>query len=197
MIQSELMDNQKDLFERGRDAARTSQPKFIHQAHNLKGNDEWYTPHEYVDAARKVMGSIDIDPCSNDLAQQIVQASEYYTIETNGLAHPWKGCCWLNPPYNAKDMRKFVDKLIYHYEAGDVTQCIMLTHNNVDTAWWHTLADVFSAWCVTRGRVKFYNQDGTANSPTHGHVFLYFGRRVRRFRDVFCQFGSVFGGLMR
>lgn len=72
-----------------------------HVAHN-SGNNEWYTPLPYVEAARAVMGTIDIDPASSDKANETVQAEHYYTIADNGLVRPWYGRVWLNPPYVAR-----------------------------------------------------------------------------------------------
>ena len=43
-----------------------------------------YTP-EYIEAARIVLGSIDLDPASSDIANQLVRAKKYYTIADNGL----------------------------------------------------------------------------------------------------------------
>ena len=40
---------------------------------------------EYIELARKTMGSIDLDPASNSEAQRIVKAKKYYDIEINGL----------------------------------------------------------------------------------------------------------------
>jgi len=40
------------------------------RATHWTGNNEWNTPPEYVELAREVLGTIDIDPATNALAQQ-------------------------------------------------------------------------------------------------------------------------------
>ena len=141
------------------------------------------------------MGDIDCDPCTSKLAQQVVKAKVYYTIETDGLAHPWSGTVWMNPPYAARIITKFVEKLLAHLDDGTVTQAIMLTHNNADTAWFHKAAMRCSLVCFTRGRVRFYDERGQANSPTHGHAFMYFGRRKKGFGNEFAKYGWVVRGV--
>ena len=169
---------------------------FVHGSHNLNGKVEWYTPLQYIVSAKDVMGGISVDPCTSEFAQKTVQADTYFTINTDGLAHPWKGhSVWLNPPYAATIVRSFVDKLLGHLACGDVQQAIMLTHNNADTLWFHKAAARCSALCFTRGRVRFYDEKGVANSPTHGHCFMYFGKRWKRFASEFRQFGWVGKGI--
>src|SRR5260221_7395603 len=62
-------------------------------------SNEWFTPSRYIEAARLVMGSIDLDPASCSEANQTVKAKRYYSIDDNGLEQPWYGNIWLNPPY--------------------------------------------------------------------------------------------------
>lgn len=186
------MSSNRELFETGRVAKK--QP-FVHGSHNLNGDVEWYTPAAYIESARKVMGSIDVDPCTSALAQETVKATKFHTVDTNGLIHKWTGNVWMNPPYAARIITPFVDKLLGHLATGDVRQAIMLTHNNADTAWFHKAASCCKAVCFTRGRVRFYNANGTANSPTHGHVFLYFGRRSKLFASEFRQYGWIAKGV--
>src|SRR5262249_14971473 len=49
-----------------------------------RGDSEWYTPPEYVEAARDVLGGIDLDPASNHLAQATVRATRYFTKQDDG-----------------------------------------------------------------------------------------------------------------
>ncbi|MFM7854142.1 MAG: DNA N-6-adenine-methyltransferase, partial [Flammeovirgaceae bacterium] len=74
---------------------------------NNSGNNEWYTPADIVNKARLVLGSIDTDPASNIIAQQVVLADKYYTSETNGLDKDWCGSVWMNPPYSASLIKQF------------------------------------------------------------------------------------------
>jgi DNA N-6-adenine-methyltransferase (Dam) len=75
------------------------------------GNQEWYTPAKYIALAREVMGSIDVDPASNAIAQETVQAATFYTVDDDGLTKEWRGRGWLNPPYNQPEISQFTDKL--------------------------------------------------------------------------------------
>jgi hypothetical protein len=87
--------------------------------HGTEGTGEFerYTPAEYIASARSVLGAIDLDPASNAQAQRIVKAARYLTIEDDGLAHPWQGRVWLNPPYHRGLLPAFVDKLVEEVEA--------------------------------------------------------------------------------
>src|SRR5206468_2070780 len=86
------------------------------------GEMEWYTPAEYVEAVREVLGGIDLDPASSDAPQRTVRAVEYHTAATDGLAHPWRGRISLNPPYRADLIAAFVAKLLAEHGAGNVPE---------------------------------------------------------------------------
>lgn len=155
------------------------------------GDQESYTPAKYIEAAREVMGSIDLDPASNDLAQKTVQAATHYTKEDNGLDKPWAGAgnIFLNPPYSHPEVKYFVDKLLRELTQGQ--QAILLTNNNTDTNFFQDAARQAAAVCFTKGRINFLKSDGSISSPTNGQAFFYFGAHKSKFIEIFSSFGLV------
>ncbi len=75
------------------------------------GKDEWYTPAPVIEAARRLMGSIDLDPASCETANQVVKATRYFTISDDALQQDWSGNVWCNPPFGARLVRAFHAKL--------------------------------------------------------------------------------------
>jgi hypothetical protein len=63
----------------------------------------WYTPPEIVDAARELMGGIDLDPASDAAGNAVVRAERIFTDRDNGLRRSWSGRIWLNPPTPPKE----------------------------------------------------------------------------------------------
>ena len=158
-----------------------------HKPHvaNNSGNNEWYTPKEYIEAARKVMGTIDLDPASCEIANKIVQAKTFYTAEDNGLLKPWFGNVWLNPPYSADLIGKFAEKAAQE----EYKQAIILVNNATETVWFNTLIQVASAVVFPSSRVKFYMPDGKTGAPLQGQAVIYIGETPNTFIEIYSQFG--------
>ena len=154
------------------------------------GYPEWYTPDEYLDAARTVTGAIDLDPATSEIAQARVRATRFFTVADDGLSRPWSGRVWLNPPYTAGLVDKFIGKLTEHYAAGDVEAAIALVNNATDTGWLQDAAAKAAVLCFPRGRVRFLDESGEPKgAPLQGLCLLYFGDDKDRFIEVFGQFG--------
>lgn len=153
-------------------------------------SDEWYTPSDYLEAAREVLGGFDLDPASCEHAQQRVKAARFYTKDDDGLTKKWIGRVWLNPPYSQPAATRFAEKLIAEFQAGNVTSAIVVQNASTDTGWFHALAKL-GAICLTRGRINFDREDGRSSQNRYGQAFFYFGKDEQRFEDVFSKFGLV------
>jgi ParB family chromosome partitioning protein len=153
------------------------------------GDQESYTPKMYIEAAREVMGKIDTDPASNEMAQEVVKADVYYTKEDDGLTKQWNGNIFLNPPYSHPEIKHFVEKLLSELQPGQ--QAVLLTNNNTDTGFFHNASKKASAICFTRGRINFMKEDGSVSSPTNGQTFFYFGDKKEEFARRFSDFGII------
>lgn len=164
------------------------EPGKPHVSYNT-GNNEWYTPAEYIEAARRVMGRIDLDPASSDAANEVVRASEYYTAEDSGLLYSWGGSVWMNPPYASELIGRFCTKLAEHYEAGDISEAIVLVNNATETTWFNRLIISAAAICFPRGRVKFWQPGGDLGAPLQGQAVIYIGENKTKFIDEYKGFG--------
>ena len=72
-------------------------------------NDRWLTPKHIVEA----LGPFDLDPCG---APGHVLAKHTYLLENgdDGLVDPWNGYVYCNPPYNARIMAPWIERMIEH-----------------------------------------------------------------------------------
>lgn len=166
-----------------------------------KKNSEWYTPSRYIEAARAVMGGIDLDPASCEEANKVVKADCIYTAQTNGLTRPCHGRVWLNPPYSSPDgtlgrtgsrpgsVKPFVFKLIHEYELCHIQQAILLVTSDTDAAWFVPL------WqfpiCFADHKVMFHRPGLPNEGQFFGTSFVYLGPYSSRFEEQFLQFGPI------
>jgi hypothetical protein len=155
---------------------------------NNSGDNEWYTPKEYIEAARVVLGNIDVDPASNLVANEIIEAATFYTAEDSGLDKDWHGTVWMNPPYESGLIGQFAEKLCDAYAGGNVTSAIVLVNNATETRWFQSIAEQASAACFPKGRVKFWHPRKVA-VPLQGQAILYLGPNPDEFARAFSQFG--------
>lgn len=155
-----------------------------HVTNNSK-DDEWYTPAKYIEAAREVLGNIDLDPASNDFANETVKASVYYTEEMDGLEQEWFGNIWMNPPYSTALLSRFADKLI----SSNFSQAIVLVNNATETAWFEKMINKATAVVFHKGRIRFVKRDGEHGVPLQGQAFIYYGDNATKFLKVFSEYG--------
>ena len=160
----------------------------------VRDGDEWYTPARFVEAARTVLGGIELDPASCQAANATVQADRYLSPERgeDGLTAAWGAVTvWLNPPYS--DTEAWIEKLIAEHRAGHFTEAMILVNAKTETAWFNLLWE-HTAICFVRGRIAFVPGDGGESTAGRcGSAIAYLGLLYKEdlFRDVFSEFGRV------
>jgi ParB family chromosome partitioning protein len=180
-------------------------------AQHSSASSRWFTPPEILDAARAVLGPIELDPASEPAANEVVQASRYLTVNDNGLIHPWGNpeSIWLNPPGGKKCNESlpalFWYRLMTRYASRAFGHAIVMAFSMEQLAitqglhyeGYRSLAArsmLDFPFCVPRARIRFVSPDGGKRSPTHANAIVYVPCRIDRtdcFVAAFEQFGKV------
>ncbi len=172
------------------------------EAKHSSESAEHYTPVDIVEAARAVMGRIDLDPASCELANTYIKASMFYDEQADGLRRNWSGRVFLNPPGGMLDRnlkpKKHGDfssakvwwrKLVQHWRAGLVSQAVFVGFNLeiLQTAQRYTRDYPFATeadmslldfpFCIPSERIRFLHAENNAlkvgGQPTHANVLVY------------------------
>ena len=150
---------------------------FTHEAPG-GGTPEWYTPpwlFEMMDLW------FELDPCHPRLSW--IPAEDVFTKADDGLAQPWFGKVWMNPPYGDQTPA-WLQKLSEHRNG------IALVFARTDTAWFHDYCVKADAILFLRKRIKFVDRHCVeGGSPGNGSMLLAWGNdcvsaleRVQRLR---------------
>ena len=158
---------------------------------NNSGNNEWYTPAKYIDLAREVMGGIDCDPATSEIANQTVKAKTIFTAEDDGLAQTWRGRVWMNPPYAQPLVSDFAEAVSAKFESGEIEQACILVNNATETQWFQRMVSVANAVCFPKSRIKFLDPQGKPGAPLQGQAIIYMGDNIELFVAAFKLEGAV------
>jgi DNA N-6-adenine-methyltransferase Dam len=124
--------------------------------------------------------------------QRYVAAKRYFTSEHEALTSRWTGRVFVNPISTGSRLSLFVAKLIISHPEGDIDAAILLTNSAGETKWSHAALIASTAFCWTKGRIKFLQADDDGEfveqkSPMLGQAFFYFGNDSRQFESEFSK----------
>jgi hypothetical protein len=126
-----------------------------HQSARM-GSDTWLTPPEWIEK----LGPFDLDPCCPPdmpwptAATMLTKESKGENWK-GGLAAPWTGRVWLNPPFG-REAAMWLLKLACHGNG------IALIPARTETAmFYESVWSKAHAVCFVKGRPHFHRQDGT------------------------------------
>ena len=142
-------------------AAATDAAPFYTHAGNSSINHAWRTPPALLDRLYAALGApFDLDPCSptTDRRSAPVRARVYFTAVDDGLALPWRGKVFLNPPYG-RTLRQWIAKAQAEVTARRAALVVALVPARTETLWWHHhiagAADAF----MLRGRLSLWQRN--------------------------------------
>jgi hypothetical protein len=119
------------------------------------GVPEWYTPQMYVEAVRKVLGDIDLDPATSELAQKLYSPATTSTMGT-ALIPGWRVA-------TARLRRTGNDLDDGHGEGApyeDVTKRFLGLRSGKRYSGWHRLG-----WAPSRYAAHFYESMPRIHTP--------------------------------
>jgi hypothetical protein len=91
---------------------------------------EWSTPQPLFDSLKSEF-RFTLDVCAT---AENAKCATFYTMADNGLAQPWAGTCWCNPPYG-RQIGLWLAKAHESVASGATT--VALIPSRTDTRWWH------------------------------------------------------------
>ena len=126
--------------------------------HFSSATDLWSTPQDFFDKQNTIHG-FTLDVCATD---DNAKCTRYFTEADDGLAQPWVGVCWMNPPYG-RTIGQWMRKAYESSQAGATVVC--LVPSRTDTKWWHDYAMKGQIEFI-RGRLKFGDAKNSAPFPS-------------------------------
>jgi hypothetical protein len=151
---------------------------------------EWYTPKWVIDKVSRLLDGIDLDPASNAVAQEIVQARHWCGFDhpdpamRDGLAIDWSPyrSIYVNPPYG-RAIVPFVQKIAMYAQDK---QMAVLVAARTDTKWLRMLMQHDHAAVFFRNRISFWTlREDIAQRSTFPSVLLCYHCDLDRIRDLF------------
>lgn len=127
---------------------------------------EWYTPPELFE---RLGLTFDLDPAS-PLSGPVawVPAKRFYSPADDGLAQPWEGRVWLNPPYGPT-APAFIRKMVEHRDG------LLLIPARTETRAFQHAAARADAVCFMRDRLHHIREDGFQARSSFASVLMAFG----------------------
>lgn len=143
---------------------------FYTHAGNSSVGQCWETPTQLLDALYLAFRRFDLDPCAPRKSRTRVRARVHFTEEDDGLALPWHGLVFVNPPYG-RGLAAWVEKCRREVEEERARTVVALLPARPDTSYWHEHVAGKAVVYFLRGRLKF--GDGEQSAPFPSALVLW------------------------
>ncbi len=130
-------------------------------------SDEWSTPAGTFAELDREFGPFTLDPCATAANAKCMT---FLTKEDDGLARPWSGRVFMNPPYG-RQIGSWMGKAWEESRRGALVVC--LVPSRTDTAWWHEFAMRGEIRFIRR-RLQFIGPKGLSGPAVFGSAVVVF-----------------------
>jgi hypothetical protein len=172
---------------------------------HLSKTSLWYTPMWLIEKCREVLGTIDLDPASDEFGNTRIRATHWWN--NCSLETPWPTVTsvFLNPPGgkigNQSQAALFWAKFMSEWAAGRFEHGIFI---GFSIEIMQTAQQVCAVppqafpFCVPSSRFGFDDENGVENTqPPHAPVIIYVPRpdglghtkSIAKFKEVFASVG--------
>lgn len=163
---------------------------------NISDKKDWNTPPKYIELIKKMLGVIELDPCSNEFS--MIDAKVRYILPTDGLKENWNyKTIYINPPFGRSDKTSLYDWIkkgvdIYKINKNEILYLIPVATNTK-----HFKELIFknaNGICFLNDtRLKFWSEgkEDKKGAPM-SCCLVYFGENYDKFFDIFCLTGKCF-----
>lgn len=170
---------------------------------------DYQTPDNIIDRVRLFYGgTIDLDVATDEIAQERIKATNYYTIKDNGLLKEWNGNIWCNYPGGTSKaitldnkIKSFSNSTIWtnkgfseingNINCKQIIFCLFsVEHLNINPR----LLAGSSCICYLRNRIKFIRPGENKNQPQHANVLVLLTKEVNniyKFAETFNDLGDT------
>jgi phage N-6-adenine-methyltransferase len=139
--------------------------------------DDWGTPQALFDELNTEFG-FTVDVCANE---NNFKVANYFDVEKDGLAQPWEGVVWCNPPYGRR-MKLWIAKAYEAWQQGATVVCLIPART--DTVWWHSYAAKASEIRFIKGRLKYeQNRIPGDNAPFPSAIVIFRSTKNNDLKD--------------
>jgi hypothetical protein len=163
--------------------------------------DQWGTPPYIVEAVRKVLGTIDLDPASSAKWNQTVGATRFLTEGLESWESTEPQNVYLNPPGGKQGNKSlaglFWQRLMVERDVGLVRHAVFMAFSAeaLQNTQGKGCAPIMAfPFCVPSKRLHFVSDSGKKDAPSHSNVIVYVPGTVdytELFREVFAPIGCV------
>lgn len=152
----------------GREYHRPPPRRQHHETPTTDTSDVWLTPRRILAA----LGTFDLDPAAAPDPAFWPTARRHITLPEDGLAAPWSGRVWLNPPYS--NVWTWMARLADHGRGTAIVFARTDTQGFVETVWGRATSVLF-----LHGRVAFHRPDGSVGENGSGapSCLVAYGKR--------------------